>query len=148
MSGRQKRARLRVVGSLGQITMPSETRALQAAIKADLESIRTSLQRCATAGTFSPEKTPGDWDAWQGMKTRAENYVKEDASFLSSLSQFERGQTLQKELASWHGKARALGCDAGDAPSVTEDKPSVFSFGGLSTTALLVLAAAFLMRKK
>lgn len=133
---------------LGQFTGPGEVAALQRSIKADLENIRGSLQRCATAGTFTPDKKPGDWDAWQSMKQRAEDYVAESPAILSTVSQFERGELLQKELAGWHDKAKALGCDAGPAPSLPEAKTPLFSFAGVSTTMLLVIAALFLWSQK
>src|SRR5207245_2477068 len=120
----------------------------RASIKADLENVRTSLQRCATAGTFSPAKTPGEWDAWQSMKARAESYVAEPPAILSTVSQFERGELVQKELAGWHDRARALGCDAGGAPALPEQKTPLFSFAGVSTTALLVLAILLAWKHK
>ncbi len=132
----------------GQFTGPSEVKALQASIAADLDNIRRALQRAATAGTFSPEKTPGDWNAWQSMKTRAEAYIAESPAWLSTVSQFERGELVQKELASWHDKARALGADAGSAPMLPEQKTPLFSFAGISSNLLLLLAIMFLWKKK
>jgi hypothetical protein len=145
MSGRQKRARQKL-GSL--VVLPGDVKAIQAQIKADLELVRTSLQRCATAGTFTPEKTPADWNSWQSMKTRAEAFVAESPSFLSSAAQYERGEAVQKELASWHDRAKGLGCDAGPAPTMPDAGPGISSlFAGASTTALLVLAALYLLKK-
>jgi hypothetical protein len=136
------------VGSF--VVMPSDVAALQKQIKADLEAVRASLQRCADAGTFSPDKTPVEWNAWQSMKTRAEAFVAETPSFLSSANQYERGELVQKELAGWHDKAKALGCDAGPAPTLAP--PSSFDlstlFGGVSTAALLVLAVLLLKSHK
>src|ERR1043166_7150222 len=88
-----------MVGSI--VVLPDDVRALQAQVKADLDAVRTSLQTCATAGTFSPQKTPVEWNAWQSMKTRAEAFLNETPSFLSSANQYERGEAVQKELASW-----------------------------------------------
>jgi len=131
------------------VVMPTDVAALQAQIGADLEAIRASLQRCVTGGTFSPDKTPGDWNAWQSMKTRAESFVAETPSFLSSASQYERGEAVQKELAGWHDKAKALGCDAGPAPTLPTNGGGLATlFGGISTTALLVLAVLFMLRSK
>ncbi len=136
---------MHIVG--GQFTGPGEVAALQKSIKADLENVRTSLQRCATAGVFTPEKTPGDWDAWQSMKARAEAYIAESPALLSTVSQFERGELVQKELAGWHDKAVALGCNAGPAPTLPEAKTPLFSFQGVTTTMLLVLAGLYLWDK-
>lgn len=133
------------------VVLPSDVAALQKNVKADLEAVRTSLQRCATSGTFSPDKTPVEWNAWQSMKTRAEAFVAESPSFFSSANQYERGEAVQKELAGWHDKAKALGCDAGPAPTLPVEAPGgglSSLFAGVSTTALLVLAALFLMRSK
>lgn len=132
----------------GQFTGPGEVAALQKSIKADLEAIKSSLQRCANAGTFSPTRTPGDWDAWQSMKTRAEAYIAETPALLSTVSQFERGEVLQKELAGWHDKAKALGCDAGPAPDLAPEKTPLLSFTGLTSTALLVLAGLYLWSQR
>lgn len=149
MAGRQKRARLSVIRGGSLVVLPGDVRALQAQIKADLELVRTSLQRCATSGTFTPTKTPSDWDSWQSMKTRAEAFVAESPSFLSSGAQYERGEAVQKELASWHDRAKGLGCDAGPAPTMPESGPSAATlFGGVSTTALLVLAVLWAMKSK
>jgi hypothetical protein len=159
MAGRQKRARLRLVGAVSRsalgggggsiVVLPGDVKAIQGQIKADLELVRTSLQRCATSGTFSPTKTPSDWDSWQSMKARAEAYIAESPSFLSSAAQYERGEAVQKELATWHDRAKGLGCDAGPAPTMPDSGPSASAlFGGLSTTALLVLAVMFAMRNK
>ncbi len=136
---------MHIVG--GQFTGPGEVEALQRSIKADLENVRTSLQRCATAGTFTPQKTPGEWDAWQSMKARAEAYIAESATILSTVSQFERGELVQKELAGWHDKAVALGCNAGPAPILAPEKTPLFSFQGITSTALLVLAGLYLWSK-
>ncbi len=132
---------------LGQFTGPGEVAALQRAIKADLENVRASLQRCSDAGTFTPEKQPGDWDAFQSLKKRAQDYVDESPAILSTVSQFERGEVIQKEVASWHDKAKALGCDAGSAPMLPVEKTPLFSFAGLSTTAMLIMGILYLWGK-
>ncbi len=135
---------------LGQITSSGDVVALQKAIKADLENIRSSLVRCANAGTFSPDKTPGEWDSWQSMKQRAQDYVDEGTPFLGLgiVSMFERGQQVQKELAGWHDRAKALGCDAGPAPlDISPATTPLFSFGGLSSMALLAIAILYLWGK-
>ncbi len=134
------------VGSF--VVLPSDVAALQKQIKADLEAVRSSLVRCATAGTFSPDKTPVEWNAWQSMKQRAEDFVAETPSFLSSANQYERGEAVQKELAGWHDKAKALGCDAGPAPTLPSDGGISSLFAGVSTAALLVLAVLFMMKSK
>jgi len=131
------------------VVMPGDVAALQKQVKADLEAVRSSLQRCATAGTFAPDKTPTEWDAWQSMKARAEAFVAESPSFLSSASQYERGEAVQKELAGWHDRARALGCDAGPAPTLPADGGGLSSlFAGISTSALLLLAVLLAFRSK
>jgi len=132
------------------VVMPGDVAALQKQVKADLEAIRSSLQRCATAGTFAPDKTPTEWTSWQSMKQRAEDFLAESPSFLSSGSQYDRGEAIQKELASWHDRAKALGCDAGPAPLAPAGGGLDLSnlFGGLSTTALLVLVAILAFRHK
>jgi len=131
------------------VVMPGDVAALQKQVKADLELVRTSLQRCATAGTFTPDKTPTEWSSWQSMKGRAEDFIAESPSFLSSGSQYDRGEAIQKELAGWHDRAKALGCDAGPAPLAPAGGGFDLSnvFGGLSTTALLVLVALLAFRK-
>lgn len=132
------------------VVLPKDVEALQKIVRADFDAVRTALQRCASSGTFTPDKTPGDWLAWQSLKARTEAFLAESSSFLSSAPQYERGEAVQKELAPWHDKARALGCDAGPAAAV----PGAGGFGlsslfaGMSTTALLVLAALFLLKSK
>lgn len=131
------------------VVMPDDVRAMQTAVKADLEAVRLSLVRCANAGTFSPDKTPVEWNAWESMKTRAGAFIAESPSFLSSASQYERGEALAKELGGWHDRAKALGCDAGPAPTIPDAGGGLSSlFAGVSTTALLVIAALFLLRSK
>ena len=122
-------------------TSPGDVRALQGQIKADLESIRGSLQRCALGGTFSPTSTPGDWDAWQSMKERATQYINETPSLLSTVSQYQRGELVQKELASWHDKARALGCDAGPAPMTAPTQAPFFAGLAAGSEGTLILLA-------
>jgi hypothetical protein len=133
----------------GEIVLTGEVKAMQATLKAQLENVRTALQRCATSGTFSPDKTPGEWDAWQSLKTRIESYVAETPSWLESASQYTRGELLQKELYSWFDRAKGLGCDAGPAPPLPP-KPDVpiLSTAGLSQIAILVIIAMVVMKKK
>lgn len=132
----------------GQWTGRGEVEALQKSLKADLENVRASLVRCATSGTFSPEKTPGEWGAWQALKQRCEDYIAESPAWLSTVSQFERGEVLRKELAGWHDRARALGCDAGPPPALPPDKTPLFSLPGITTTGLLIIAILWLMKKQ
>ncbi len=132
----------------GQWTGPGEVAALQKSIKSDLESIRGALQKCATDGNFTPEKTQGEWNAWQSMKQRAEAFIAESPAWLSTVSQYERGELVQKELAGWHDRATALGCTPGAAPMLPPEKTPLLSFGGLSSMALLVLAAIFFWKQK
>jgi hypothetical protein len=135
-----------MVGSI--VVMPEDVRQLQKQVGADLAAVRSSLQACATAGTFTEQKTPVEWNAWQSMKTRAEAFLAEVPSFLSSANQYERGEAVQKELATWHEKAKAFGCDAGPAPNLPADTGLSSLFAGVSTTALLVIAALFFLRQK
>jgi hypothetical protein len=136
-----------VVGSI--VVMPKDVEALQRAVHADAETVRLALQRCADAGNFSPTKTPAEWDAWDSLMKRVRAFVAEVPSFLSSGSQADRGDALQKELAQWHDKARALGCDVAAAPVLPVQPGFDLStlFAGASTTALLVLAILWAMRK-
>ncbi len=139
---------MEVDGSI--VVMPGDVAALQQQVKADLEVVRASLVRCATAGTFAPDKTPTEWTSWQSMKARAEAFLAEKPAFLSSGSQYDRGEAIQKELAGWHDRAKALGCDAGPAPLAPAGGGFDLSslFGGISTTALLVLVALLAFRSK
>lgn len=138
------------VGQILVFTGPSDVAALQELMKADLESVRSSLQRCALAGTFSPDTTPGDWDAWQSMKARAESFIKETPSLITTVSQYQRGETLQTELAGWHDRARAFGCDAGPAPQLNPVTPmlSGFELGGLGGIVLIFLLMQLMGGKK
>ncbi len=133
---------------VGQFTGPSDVRALQGQVKADLENVRAALQRCAASGTFTPDKTPAEWGAWQSIKDRAEAFLAESPAWLATVSQYERGERIQKELAAWHEKARALGCDAGAAPVIEESKTPLFSFAGLSGIGLILLAVLLLSKSK
>ena len=131
---------------LPTFTGPSEVEALQKALVAQLATVRASLQRCSDAGTFTPEKVPGAWDEFQGLKQRVTDYTHESPALLSTVSQYERGEALQRELATWHDKARGFGCDVA---VVTEPPVSLANFGaGLGTGALLLLAALFFLGKK
>jgi len=133
----------------GQWTGPGEVRALQAAIKAHVENVRSGLQRCASSGTFTPDQRPGEWDAWQSLKSRAESYMAEPPALLSTVSQYERGETLQKEIAGWHVKVRAFGCEIGPAPDLPPDKPPpLLSTAGLSQTGLILLAIIYFLKQK
>lgn len=133
----------------GEWIGPGEVKALQQTLKAQLENVRSALQRCATSGTFSPEKTPGEWDAWQSLKTRTESYIAETPAYLATVAQYGRGEVLQREVIGWHEKSRALGCDAGPAPPMptTPDDP-ILSTAGISKIAMLVIVALFLLKKK
>lgn len=133
----------------GEIVLTGEVKAMQATLKAQLENVRTALQRCASSGTFSPDKTPGEWAAWQSLKTRIESYVAETPSWLESASQYTRGESLQKELYSWFDRAKGLGCDAGPAPPLppTADDP-ILSTAGLSRLAMLAIVFVFFLKKK
>lgn len=133
---------------VGQFTGPGEVKALQQSIALDLATVRDALRRCATAGTFTPEKTAGDWLAWQSMRGRAEAYIAESPSWLSTVSQYERGELVRKELASWHDKARGLGCDAGAAPELPAPSTPLLSFAGLNTTVLILLLLLALKSRK
>lgn len=133
---------------IGPFTGPGEVKALQQTIKAQFENVRTALQRCATAGTFTPDKTPGDWGAWQSLKTRVEAYVAEAPSWFSTVSQYERGEALQKEVLTWYDKARTLGCDAGVTPPAPTSDPPILSTAGLSQLLVPALVIWFLLNKK
>jgi hypothetical protein len=130
------------------VVMPSDVEALQKQVRADATAVAAALQRCADAGTFSPQKTPSDWDAWNSMNERTKAFLAESPSFLSSANQYERGEAIQKELAGWHDKARALGCDAGPAPTLPSSGDGFGSFfAGMSSSALLILLALWALRK-
>lgn len=133
----------------GEWIGPGEVKALQVSLKAQFETVRVALQRCATSGTFTPDKTPGEWGAWQSLKTRVESYVAETPALLSTVAQYGRGEALQKEVISWHDKSRALGCDAGPAPPAptTPDDP-ILSTAGLSKLAMLAIVFLFFLKKK
>jgi len=134
---------------VGEFIGTDEVKAKQREVKAQLENVRSALQRCATSGTFTPAKTPGEWESWQSLKTRCENYVAETPSWFSQVSQYGRGEALQKEIIAWHPRAAALGCDPGPAPPMppAPDVP-ILSTAGLSQIALLVIVALFFMKKK
>lgn len=137
----------RPVGAL--IVLPNDVAALQKQISADRELLRAALVRCAEADRFTPEKTPAEWEQWQSLKQRADDYIAEEPQFLTSASQFERGEAIQKELAAFHDVPKRLGCDVAAAPTLpTQSGPLDSLFAGLSTTALLVLAVLFMMRQK
>jgi hypothetical protein len=127
------------------VVLPKDVEAVQTAIKADYTQIREALIRCALADKFSPSKTPSEWDAWQSMKDRTEAYIAESPSFLDSKAQLARGEALQKELATWHDKTKALGCDIADAAPSSPipggaDEASIFNFGtGFGAGALLLV---------
>ena len=97
----------RPVGAL--IVLPNDVAALQKQISADRELLRAALVRCAEADKFTPEKTPAEWEQWQSLKQRADDYIAEEPQFLTSASQFERGEAIQKELAAFHDVPKRLG---------------------------------------
>ena len=136
------------VGSV--VVMPADVAALQRAVHADADAVAKALQRCSDAGKFSPAKTPAEWEAWESLMKRVRAFVAEKPSFFSGGSQADRGDALQKELASWHDRARALGCDVGPAPTLPVQPSFDISslFAGASTSALLILAVLFLMKSK
>ncbi len=135
------------IGSV--VVMPADVAALQRAVHADADAVAKALQRCADAGNFSPAKTPAEWEAWDSLTKRVRAFVAETPTFLSSGSQADRGDALQKEVAEWHDKAKALGCDITAAPVLPFQPGFDLStlFAGASTTALLVLALLWAMRK-
>ena len=132
-----------VVGSiLPTFVTPASVQSVQTAVAADLENVRAALQKCADAGKFTP--TAPEWGAWQNVKTRAQAFLAETPSWFNTKDQMDRGQDLQRELAGWHDKAKALGCDAGPAPAVPSAGPDLGTmFTGL-TPMLLLLAVVYL----
>jgi hypothetical protein len=132
---------------VGEFIGPGEIKALQTAIRAHVEVLRSALQRCATAGTFSPDKSPADWEAWQSVKTRTTAYLAEDPAWLGTVAQYERGERLQKELGGWHVKTKELGCDAGPAPPMPpEPDTPILSTAGLTQTGLILIAILWLIK--
>lgn len=128
-------------GLLPTFVTPASVKAVQTAVAADLENVRAALQRCADAGKFTA--TTPEWGAWQNMKTRAQAYVSETPSWFTTKDQVDRGEAMQRELAGWHDKAKALGCDAGPAPAVPAAGIELGPmFTGL-TPLLLILALAY-----
>lgn len=128
-------------GLLPTFVGPGSVKAVQTAVAADLENVRAALQKCADAGKFTP--TQPEWGAWQNLKSRAQAYLSEEPSWFTTKDQMDRGEAMQRELASWHDKARALGCDAGPAPAVPSAGPDLGSmFSGL-TPLLVILALAY-----
>jgi len=136
------------------VVLQADVAAVQTALKADYTQVRESLVRCALADKFSPTLTPAQWDDWQSVKERVEAYLAESPSFLDSKAQVARGEGLQKEVAAWHDKAKALGCDvAPSAPSTPipggADEASIFNFGaGAATTIVLALLAWYFLKGK
>ena len=134
-------------GLLPTFVTPDDVKAVQLAVSTDMGTVRDALARCATAGTFTPDKNAADWGAWQALKTRAQAFIDETPSWFHTKAQMERGEGLQRELASWHDKAKGLGCDAGPAPTVPAKQPDFGSmFMGLAPIALVVLGL-YLLKK-
>ena len=134
---------------VGEWIGTGEVKAMQTGIRAHVEVLRSALARCATAGTFSPDKTPGDWDAWQSVKTRCASYTAEDPALLGTVAQYARGEQLQKELGMWHAKAKELGCDAGPAPPLPpEPDTPILSTAGLTQTGLILLAIIWILKSE
>jgi 2-C-methyl-D-erythritol 4-phosphate cytidylyltransferase len=128
-------------GILPTFVTPDSVKSVQTAVAADLENVRAALQKCADTGKFS-DKNP-EWAAWQNMKTRAAAYIAETPSWFTTKDQVDRGEAMQRELAGWHDKAKALGCDAGPAPAVPAAGIELGPmFAGL-TPLLLILALAY-----
>jgi len=136
------------------VVLPADVAATQTALRADYTLVRESLVRCALADKFSPTVSPAAWDEWQSVKDRVEAYLAESPSFLDSKAQLARGEALQKEVAGWHDKAKALGCDVSSSTPTTPipggaDDASIFNFGaGAATTIVLVLLALYLLKGK
>lgn len=122
---------------LPTFVLPSTVRAIQGAINGDFTSIRLALQKCADAGKFT-DGTP-EWLAWQSIKGRVLDYLAETPSWLTTKDQVDRGQLLQRELATWHDRAKAMGCDAGPAPFLPPESTIGPLFGGMSVGLLLAI---------
>jgi hypothetical protein len=139
----------RGVGAQGDIlptfVTPTSVKALQTNLAADYEVVRSALQRCADAQTFKPDDP--QWLAFQGVKARVVAYLAETPSWVTTRDQMNRGELLQREVATWHDKAKAMGCDAGAAPVLPPESSMPSFFGGVGTGGLAVLALLFLLRK-
>jgi len=136
-------------GILPTFVLPGDVRAVQTAVAADLETVRAALQKCADAGTL--KTTQPEWNAFQALKAKVAAYVAETPSYFTTKSQMDRGEALQREVASWHDIAAKLGCNAGPTPAVPAaplampDLNTVFG-AGLPSVALILLAL-YLLKK-
>jgi len=123
---------------LPTFVLPSSVKAIQGALNGDFTAVRLALQQCADAGKFK-ENTP-DWLAWQSIKGRILDYLAETPSWLTTKDQVDRGHLLQTELAGWHDRAKAMGCDAGPAPLLPPQSSIPELFGGVSVGLLAAIA--------
>jgi len=139
----------RVMGAQGDIfptfVTPSSVKSLQGNLGADFETVRAALQRCADTGTFKADDP--QWLAFQALKVRVQAYLAEEPSWITTRDQMTRGELLQREVAGWHDRAKAMGCDAGPGPTLPPESSLPAFFGGAGLGGLAVIALLFLLRK-
>ena len=124
------------------VIMPSDVAALQTAIKADRDLILSEQGRLGRA--WGPHVQP-DYAEWAAMRTRVDAYLAESPAWLSTKSQYERGEAIQKDLATWHDRLRRLGSTIGPAPSPSG--PTESPAQALWPAALIALAIALVLRR-
>lgn len=134
--------------TVGAFVTPDSVRQLQADVKADYDTLNAGVLRCNAASKLDdPTLT-----AWFAMQDRTSAFLKMAPSWLSTATQMDQGQALQKDLAAWHARLTQAGCDVGPAPTSADPGPGLFA--GLQADIqqigplLLVAAVLFFLSKK
>src|SRR5215471_16935416 len=132
------------------VVSPADVRARQEDVGEGIEAVRAMLQRSATAGTFTPEKTPEDWEAWQALKARAVAFGGQTVQLDTAIGQYQDGAAILAELVTWHEKAKSF--PAPPAPAAMVKAPAQLGGaeqlgGGLGRLFLFYLLWQFALKK-
>jgi hypothetical protein len=91
---------------------PQSVDQLKADLRADYESVKAAV----LAGNAARKLDDQTLTEWDGVATRVSTFLDAPSSWLSTASQMDQGQALQRDVASWHARLSALGVTIGPAP--------------------------------
>lgn len=116
------------------VVFPSDVAQLQAAIRAQRDSIQFVIGSCPAAK--SDAVLMAQWDAFDVVVNA---YLNESPSILDTAAQMDAGQALQPQLNAWQDRIAAKGC-TGLPP-----KPPAPPASGLEQASSLAVHAAELV---
>jgi hypothetical protein len=142
----KKPAHLAVVGA---IVTPDSVKQLQADLLADYDALDAAVMAC-NARSLLDDQTLLEWAA---MQDRVAAFLKLEPSWVSTATQMDQGQAIQKDLASWHARLAQKGCTVGPAPTVVDPGigiPSMVSkaIADITSSPLLLVALVLLFMRE